>query len=310
MFNSNRKGHIGVALWLGLLFPILSVAQGPVATPFDLLPRIAAVQPGDTVDKGASSNPFDLVRIRTSMEAPRSTGPGFRIDNRRTGRMTAKQKEDVYQQFIFVTVLIMVILLTIVVTLFRILLLKIWQAFKSDILLNQLYREQGAGMYLAYGLLYLLFFLNAGIFTFLACRHLHIEPAATNTASLALVTLGISGFFLSKHLLLGYIGYIFSIQRETGLYQFTIMIFHIIIGLFVAIGILFMAYAPENTRDYCLYGVVGISAAVYLFLLLRGMFIAAPFLVRHKFHFLLYLCSIEIAPIVLVTKLLMSQEGI
>ncbi|MEY3052825.1 MAG: hypothetical protein RLY31_2610 [Bacteroidota bacterium] len=293
-----------------MLFPVFSAAQVPVATPFDLLPRVSAAQETDTVDILASSNPFDLVRTRTVMEAPRKNGPGFRIDSRRTNRMTAKQKEDVYQRFIFVMVLVMVILLTIIVTLFRVLLLKIWQAFKSDILLNQLYREQGAGMYLAYGLLYLLFFLNAGIFTFLACRHLQIELAPTNMASLATVTFGISGFFLLKHLLLGYAGYIFSIQRETGLYQFTIMIFHVIIGLFLAIGILFMAYAPEGTRNYWLFGVAGSSAAVYLFLLLRGMFIAAPFLAHHKFHFLLYICTVEIAPVVLVAKLLMSQEGI
>jgi hypothetical protein len=35
---------------------------------------------------------------------------------------------------------------------------------------------------------------------------------------------------------------------------------------------------------------------------LRGLFIAMPYIFSYKFHFLLYLCTIEIAPLAVLYK--------
>jgi len=40
---------------------------------------------------------------------------------------------------------------------------------------------------------------------------------------------------------------------------------------------------------------------------LRGLLLANKFVLFHKFHFLLYICIVEIAPVVLVLKLIFSQ---
>lgn len=298
-----------VSIFITLLaISCMAAAQQRAVTPFDLLPRVQDTLPDDSITIAISSNPFDIVKIRPKGYVD-NAAPGFRIEKSKKPRLTAREKEDVYKRFIFIVMLVMVVSLTLAVTFFRLLLVKIWEAFRSDVLLHQLHREQGAGMTLAYSILYLLFLMNAGVFAFLGCRYFNIEIAGTNIASLGILTLGISGYFLVKHLMLRFIGFIFPIRKEVSAYEFTIVIFNIVIGLFLAAGILFLAYSPASTTKYWLYGIAGTVGGIYLFRHLRGMFIAAPFIGNHKFHFLLYLCSVEIAPVVLIAKLLISQGG-
>lgn len=286
----------------------MAAAQQRAVTPFDLLPRIQDTLSADSITIAISSNPFDIVKIRPKGYV-NNAAPGFRIEKSKKPRLTAREKEDVYKRFVFISVLLMVISLTLAVTFFRLLLVKIWEAFRSDVLLHQLQREQVAGTTLAYSILYLLFLMNAGLFTFLGLRYFNIEIAGSNIATLGVLTLGISGYFLLKHLMLRFIGFTFPIRKEVSAYEFTIVIFNIVIGLFLAAGILFLAYSPASTTKYWLYGIAAVVSGAYLFRHLRGMFIAAPFLGNHKFHFLLYLCTVEIAPVVLIAKLLISQGG-
>ena len=301
----NKRVAVGFCMFFFILH--LAGAQNTV-TPFDLLPRVQTASPDDSIAIAVSSNPFDIVKVRPQFRQEAVAGPGFRVE-RPTKQLTAKEKEDVYRRFIFITILAMMIVLTLVVTLFRILIAKIWQAFLNDNLLNQLLREQSAGVDLAYTLLYAMFCVNAGIFAFLACRYFEVEIARSNVGGLFLLIGGVSGFFLFKHLLLQLVGFVFPIKKEMATYRFTIMIFNIVLGLFLAFAVLFMAYSPEEMKKYLLFGTFGLIALTYLFRNLRGMFIATRFLLGHKFHFLLYLCAVEIAPVAIILKLLMLQGG-
>lgn len=204
----------------------------------------------------------------------------------------------------------MLIMLTLIVTIFRILIEKVWKAFINDNLLNQLLREQGTGITLAYLILYFMFFINAGVFTFLATKQFGIELAGNNIGGLLICIGGILGFFLVKHSLLKIVGFTFPVQKEVAAYNFTIIVFNIIIGFFLVPAVLFTAYAPESAIKYVIYGTVGLLVSMYLFMSLRGLFIANRFIAWHKFHFLLYLCAVEIAPLLIVAKFLFNQKGV
>jgi len=203
----------------------------------------------------------------------------------------------------------MFIILTLIVTIFRILIEKIWKAFINDNLLNQLHREQSSGLALAYLILYLLFFINAGLFAFLAARHFGITISLSNVYSLFICMGGIAGYFVAKHFVLWLAGFIFPISKEVDSYQFTIMIFNIVIGLLLVPVVLFIGYAPESTTEIVVYAALAILGAIYLFLYLRGLFIANRFIANNKFHFLLYLCAVEIAPILAILKIATAYGG-
>ena len=49
---------------------------------------------------------------------------------------------------------------------------------------------------------------------------------------------------------------------------------------------------------------------ITVFCILRGLFLASKYLSFHKFHFFMYLCTVEIAPVLVVVKLLLLKAGI
>lgn len=286
-----------------LLSTAIALNAQSTASPFDLLPRIQATAPADSVVTIAvSKNPFDIIKLRPFDQPSRVPQKGLIYKKDKIKPLTAKEKETNYRRFLFVTILSMFIVLTLIVTIFRILIEKIWKAFLNDNLLNQLHREQSSGLAVAYVVLYTLFFINGGLFAFLAARHFGISFSSSNVYALLLCMGAIAGFFIAKHFVLWLLGFVFPISKEVNTYQFTIMIFNIVLGLVLVPIVLFIAYAPASTTWLVLYGAVGLLGLIYLFLSLRGLFIANRFMAGNKFHFLLYLCAVEISPLLVIYK--------
>ena len=67
---------------------------------------------------------------------------------------------------------------------------------------------------------------------------------------------------------------------------------------------IFIAYSPDSLKEVFMYSAFGMIALVYLVRSLRSLSVASPFLMTDQFHFLLYLCAVEIAPIMILVKLL------
>lgn len=149
-----------------------------------------------------------------------------------------------------------------------------------------------------------MFFINAGIFAFLALRHFDIHLPGSNLTGLFICIGGIAGFYVVKHLLLSIVRFVFPVEKEVSRYSFTVMVFNIITGIFLAPMILFTAYSSEGISDAVIKLTLALLLGIILFRGLRGLFIANRFFAWHKFHFFLYLCAVELAPLLVTFKLL------
>ncbi len=296
-----KRSFIALAFCLSICIP--SFGQ-QTASPFDLLPRLPQTDSQDsTITISTSSNPFDILNIYPSEGSSTNFTPQFQIKRPRS-ILSSKEKKELYQQFLFFTIVTMLVMLTLTMTIFRIFIGKLWQAFLNDNLLSQLLREQSAGVRVGNLILYTMFLINASIFTFIALKYFNIKIAESNFGTLMLCISGISAFYATKHLMLSSVRYIFPIEKEVGRYNFTIIVFNIIAGIFLVPLILFAAYAPENVRVGFIYLTIGLLVALLAFRGLRGLLIANRFFAWHKFHFFLYLCAVEIAPLLVIIKLL------
>ena len=277
------------------------------ASPFDIIPRLPqSDSPDSVITISASSNPFDINQINAqSLTQPSGYTPQFQVERKRKP-LSVKEKTALYQRFLIITVLTVIAIMTIVITVFRIFIAKIWKAFLNDNILSQLLREQGAGVTIAYLILYLIFFINAGIFAFLALRYFNIKVPVPNSNVLGLLLCigGVGLFYSVKHLLLSVVSYVFPIEKEVGRYSFTVMVFNIVAGIFLAPVILFAAYSSEGISGAVIKMTILALLGVMLFRGLRGLFIANRFFAWHKFHFFLYLCAVELAPLLVTFKLL------
>lgn len=305
---------LGVFLLVGSLMGVCA-QEGP--NPFDLTFRLSAGRLAPTnktspdvvaVAPGAGNdNPFELrkrpvPKSKRPTVAPAARKPWFSLPQPSRGKDSAQARQRI--QFLVVSVIF--VLLAFLMTLLRSVVGRTYQAFLKENLLSQLFREvEGRGIW-PFLLLYLLFLFNVGSFIYFALQYWKVTTPFSPWGLFGLCLLGVTLLVLAKHIVLAIIGFIFPVEKEENRYQFLIIVFGIMLGLFLAPVNILLAYGPNNIHPYLVQGTLGGVVLVYLFRILRGILIANRFIALHKFHFLLYICSVEVAPVIILYKLIFN----
>lgn len=270
--------------------------------PFDLTPRLPATAPNpesSLAATGKSGNPFDIYHAATPLESKPKTS----VKKERPS-LTSEEK---YKTFIFSVTVAALTLLTIFLTMFRPFILRAWRGLLNENMLNQVYREcQNSGAFPFY-VLYGFFGLNAGVFLYLLTRHFQIPLPFGHWQSLAVLSGGVWALLAGKLLLLSLVGAVFPAEKEIGFYRFTLIIFGVLLGLMLVFANLLIAYGPSSLTRGAFITTFGILGIAYIFRSLRGLLIANNFLATNKFHFFLYLCSVELAPLLILVKWIQNQ---
>jgi hypothetical protein len=186
---------------------------------------------------------------------------------------------------------------------------KAWGAFLSDNGFSIAQREASGFLgNTPYYLLYSNFLFNAGIFAFLVTRVFH--PKTFNNLPFFFFCLtGVSSIFLFKHLMLRIVRWLFPVEAEAQKYNFLIVVFNCVLGLFLVPFNLLIAFSAQGPSEQLLLvsWMLGLLAIVYLYRTVRASSIGAKFLSQGLFHFLLYLCTVEIVPVLLLVKIALLQ---
>lgn len=308
----HRKLHVPLSLGSLVFFLTFfvihqSFAQSEV-NPFDignsalkLSDSITTTAPTNTtINSNVSENPFDIITVQPTVN---NTVPIAPIEIKVVPIKTKERP----QQFLFGLVLTILLLLTLLVSLSRNLIAKIYQAFFNDIVLKALHRERGSLNTTVYVGLYSMFIINLGVFVYLVLRYYGYLFHGSDFLTLLYCILGVAGLIVSKHIVIGILAYIFPIAKEINTYSFIILIFGILIGLVLAPMNVFFAYADIKMAEYIVLGMSGFLGLTYIFCALRSLFLARAYIFPHFFHFLLYLCSVEIIPLLLLYKSINAQ---
>ncbi|HMT77858.1 MAG TPA: DUF4271 domain-containing protein [Saprospiraceae bacterium] len=254
--------------------------------------------PEESIDH---SNPFEIKHVPTNY-AIRDT-----LLVKKPIPITSKKTAN--PNFLFVTISILLLFLTMLVVLNRSLLANIYRAILSDTFLKSVYRFQNNSQTLSYGLFYLFFILNAGLFLFLLLKQLKVDYFSSDPI-LFFVCVGIiAAVYLVRHLVLKIIGVIFPVTKEVGYFNFTILAFNIFLGIALLPINGLISFSGDYIATLCLYIGVIIFVILYSIRQLRGMLLAANFLTYQKFHFIIYLCTVEIAPVIILAKLIFTSIG-
>lgn len=180
-------------------------------------------------------------------------------------------------------------------------------ALGTENLFNFLYREMSGRGVLPYLLLYIFFTINLGVFfhfampVLLDSMHAAFKPNYYVVFFLPFILLGL------KHLFLTFIGFIFPIKKEMDRYQFLMVVTGISMGLFVSPMNIFLPYLNEEWKQISILGTLVFLGLVLLYHFLRGLTLGVRFIGSHQFHFLLYLCIVEIAPVLILVKLIINS---
>lgn len=285
-----------------LVLPLVGQSQGS-GNPFDLshrLIRSASPAAGDIV-----SNPFDLIPHR----AP---GAGSAIAPNETVRINPfavlPRGGGMSGSTLFTALLVVLAFLTFSVATNRTAVGKSWRAFLNDNALNVAQREaSGLVGSTPYYMLFLNYLANAGVFIFLMTRAFRGEQF-NNLKFFLTCILGVSILMLGKQLLVNIVSFLFSVPEEARRYNFLTVIFDCVLGLFLAPFNLMIAFAVQGDYQILMaFWMVGLLLIFYSYRTLRAFSIGSKFLGSTPFHFLLYLCAVEIMPLVILAKLALLQ---
>ncbi|MFN0215090.1 MAG: DUF4271 domain-containing protein [Saprospiraceae bacterium] len=295
-----------ILLWLAFL-GLCATAQGQnSANPFELLHRLPKELIGSESKILLPANPFDVVPHRVPVAA----------------ESLAENKTEAYRPFAVLPrggglsggmmaflMLLAFSFLTFSVATNRSAVGKAWGGFLSENGFSVAQREaSGFVGNTPYYLLYVNFLFNAGIFIFLVVHAFH-QDTYYNLLFLGFCLLGAVVAFLSKHVILRAVRALFPVGTELRKYNFLIVIFNCVLGLFLVPFNLLIAFSAKQESDqlFLVSWMLGLMAIFYFYRVLRAMPIAAKFLSQSPFHFLLYLCTVEIAPVLLLVKLALMQ---
>ncbi len=277
----------------------------PPATPIaPATPSVATMAIPEVPVLDSSKNPFEILRGMVVVQDSVSTSTKQLSENPMAAAPSLLNKQTYSKNFLFWIFLVTLILMAFVVSNARTAVQNAYQALLSDNALRQIHREQVGWGNFGQLALYGLFWLNMGIFSFLMFYRFVGQSPYGQFATFLLCVGGVSLAFSIKHAILYIIASVFPIAKEVKLYNYIIITGGIFLSLVLLPLNIFIAYSPDSLKEIFMYSAFGMIALVYLVRSLRSLSVASPFLMTDQFHFLLYLCAVEIAPIMILVKLI------
>ncbi len=254
-----------------------------------------------------SDNPFDKLRGETQ-DNPKTEQ---KIIATPTESPSLLNRQAYSKNFIFWLLLFVLLFMSFVIPFSRSVINNSYNALLSDTTLRQVFRENAnkPGRNLAYYALYFLFWINLATFIFLLLLQKGYKFPFGQFVLFISCLAAVALTYLIKHILLGFIASVFQVKKEVNVYNFIIMIAGILGGLFLLPLNILIAFGPADLSQIFFYLAFSILVIMYVLRYLRSLSLTGSFLTENRFHFLLYLCSVEIAPTLILIKLITTQFG-
>jgi Domain of unknown function (DUF4271) len=155
-------------------------------------------------------------------------------------------------------------------------------------------------------LLNILFTVSCGLYLTLLTRYYNFAFFGNFWVTLLYAIGFVAGIYLGKFVVLKITGWIFNIRSATDTYIFIVFLVNKMIGIFLLPFVILMSFPNRY-----LLPVLVLLSYIMLILLLSYRFINSFRPIRseikvNRFHFFLYLCAFEIAPLLLIYKVLLA----
>lgn len=169
--------------------------------------------------------------------------------------------------------------------------------------------EQIVQGYIPGFLLNLLFFIVGGITIALFCRRMLPYNFLKGPLWLVILfcTAVLAAVYLVKYLVAVFAGWVFNAKQAAGTYSFIVFLINRFIGIVLLPLVVLISFYNDETQV-----VMFTIAAAILILMLLYRYILSLTLVRKNLkvsalHFFIYLCAVEVMPLLVIFKVLFSE---
>lgn len=112
--------------------------------------------------------------------------------------------------------------------------------------------------------------------------------------------------YLGKNLFLMFSGWVFNVREATSAYTFIVLLVNKVLGIVLVPFVLILTFSPLPIMRVALTISIGITAMLFLYRYLVSFGTIRSNLKVSALHFFLYLCAVELLPLVLIYKLLLN----
>lgn len=181
---------------------------------------------------------------------------------------------------------------------------QIFKAFYLPHFTNQLIREGLVQREFFILPLLLIFYISAAM---LIIRFLNFFWGIGTDLKFFLLILGVLiGLSLVRAFIINLIKWAFKSYKETSDYNTNHIIFSIVTGIFLVPSVFLVYYLQQPFSEFLLYFVLIITALLMVYRSFRSFLIGMSSEGHYLYYFILYLCTIEILPLVVTVKLLIN----
>jgi len=111
-------------------------------------------------------------------------------------------------------------------------------------------------------------------------------------------------FLMARYLIIRFVSWLFELENELGIYQFNFFQSAAILSMVLLPLLLALAFGFQWMKVPFLFIIVFLVIAWLIFGYTRGLSINSRYLSSNKFHFFIYLCALEIAPMVIFISIM------
>lgn len=278
-----------------ILIPVAIHSQ--TGNPFDIGPSAPSMA-SDTVlaqEFVPSDNPFDLNPQRPQ-KAPNRPTNKIAKKNFEPSKKSSNGPSDLIT---LIYSILMLVALTIGINLNRRRFGTIFKSFINSNHLKNLYKDHRAWTEIQSFVLYGLFFANM---TFLISL-LNVKLWDNRLPSLPTILMIILLTYTVRHLVMWVVAYVYELENPLGLHNYSIGIHNMISGVVVSPFILGFGFISEGQGQFLVYVLLFLLLLIYLSRQVKGLLSGLNMRGFNLFYFFIYLCAIEIAPLLIAWKI-------
>lgn len=198
--------------------------------------------------------------------------------------------------------LIMLIILTLAISLDKNRFTAMMKSSINSNYLKTLFRDSKAWTNGQGIVLYLFFLLNAGFAIWLILLKLD-SPWSYN---LFIIIGAVTLCYVIRHAVLYAMASIFNLGSEVAIHNFSIGLHNMMLGVFLLPFIMAIEFLPGVSYTSFLFGLTTLFLVIYLLRQLKGILSCLGMRGFSPFYFFIYLCAIEIAPVLVAYKMMIG----
>ncbi len=185
---------------------------------------------------------------------------------------------------------------------------QISQAFFNNRITNQIVRDENILVQKASVLLTIIFNLVASLFIYQVSVIYAWNPDYVGTGfnRFLIFAFAISFVYTIKLAILKIIGHIFQIDKAIAIYIFNVFLINNLLGIVLLPVLTFISFS-HIYNEYGVYLAVVLSGSAFLYRISRGALIGIGYSRFSILYLFLYLCALEIAPLIVLVKLLVLR---